>query len=240
MGSACFIFMNIVANLASLPSMYHRRTADSIILGQFDPTIHVEENNESANGERGHMEALASRLRQSHMQFNGSISSKEDSSGLQSFSEFVSDVEESNVFPEDKSSYGTTVETKRHGAAAEDEGSATYSPLLGRGGIPAEENCVETSASQAEVRRKAASNGRDENSDIAHIFGHAMVAASDENFALLNEICASKRGTVTRKIKSVENPVKPYHSFWPSVLCALFWFAQKTNSRCGCSICSDE
>ena len=38
--SSCFILVNIIANLATLPSMLHRRVTDSIILSQFDPEVY--------------------------------------------------------------------------------------------------------------------------------------------------------------------------------------------------------
>jgi hypothetical protein len=183
MASACFIFMNVVANLASLPAMFHRRTADAIVLAQFDPTVdpQFEEALEQSSDPRKEMEALAARLRQSHMKFTGDdgLENMEDSHQ----EEVSCDVEEERSYGTQDGSGSYTTSSRRDGETY-NEGLASLSPLL------------KTIPEESSVRRSVGQKSA--NGDIVEIFGNAMVSASEDNLTFLREICASK-STVTRK-----------------------------------------
>jgi len=67
--SSTFIVINVVANFATLPAMFHRRTTDELILSQFAPSMRSDDapGNPAA--------ALAKRLKAHRMAFSGSRTS---------------------------------------------------------------------------------------------------------------------------------------------------------------------
>jgi hypothetical protein len=129
MFTGCFLFVNIMANLATLPQIYHRRSQDIIVLSQFDPqidqdTCHINDANE----------ALATKLNNARINYSGDDESEEgttpmvghsDSEHLQLFGKNLVNASDENI------NYLKSL-CQKNGQVTRDEFSLWLLHLLGR------------------------------------------------------------------------------------------------------------